>query len=66
MSIVMRLKKLKMFLAYGADPLVGDLLPIDILHRACSKQERDKPEFKQMVNLLQGAGTRASTCKRSS
>lgn len=66
MSIGMRLKKLEMLLAYGAaDPPVGgkaclfdDL--IGFLRRVCSEQEQNKPEFKQMVNLLQGAGTRTS------
>mmetsp|Transcript_23778 Transcript_23778/g.68325 ORF Transcript_23778/g.68325 Transcript_23778/m.68325 type:complete len:398 (+) Transcript_23778:395-1588(+) len=46
-----RLKKLEMLLAYGADPLVGGALPIDILYQV-SEQEQDKPEFKQMVSLL--------------
>ena len=64
MPIDMRLKKLEILLAYGAaDPPVGgraflfdDL--IGTLRRVCSEQEQNKPEFKQMVNLLQGAGTR--------
>ena len=64
MPIAMRLKKLEMLLAYGADPLVGGRVPIDdligSLHLVCSEQEQNKPEFKQMVNLLQGAGTRTS------
>ena len=66
MPIGMRLKKLEILLAYGAaDPPVGgraflfdDL--IGFLRRVCSEQEQNKPEFKQMVNLLQGAGTRTS------
>ena len=57
MPLSMRLKKLEMILAYGADPLVGESRPIENLRRVCSKQEQDKPEFRQMVNLLQGAGT---------
>ena len=59
MPIAMRLKKLEMLLAYGADPLVGGRVPIDdligSLRLVCSEQEQNKPEFKQMVNLLQGA-----------
>ena len=71
MPIVMRLKKLEMLLAYGADPLVGGRIfpydrPIDNLRRVCSEaQEQNKPEFKRMVKLLQGAGARTSF-KRSS
>jgi hypothetical protein len=56
MPIDMRLKKLEMLLAYGADPLAGKFLPIEMLRKASSKQEQDKPEFKQMVNLLRKHG----------
>ena len=61
----LRHKKLKMLLAYKADPQLGDPLPIDALRKLSHNQIQDATEchkllYNEMVDLLEGRSASAS------
>ena len=62
----LRLKKLKMLLAFNADPMIGDPLPIDHLRQLLHYQiknatEHQKLLYNEMVSLLESGSTTSTS-----